>query len=213
MSGKSTSEIAIGQRFGRLVVTGPAEKLGKYVSHLCRCDCGREKRVLRQSLLNGATRSCGCRARERASETHRKHGGSRSPEYRSWKSMIERCTSEAHPAYHRYGGRGITVCEAWRKFENFLVDMGERPEGTTLDRIDNDRGYEPGNCRWSTAKDQALNRHDTKMIEAAGQTRCMADWARVLGITRGDLWGRLRRGKTVELLLHERGVAAPMTLD
>lgn len=120
--------------------------------------------------------------------------GRPSPTYASWESMWARCTSETHPVFHRYGGRGIVPCERWRSFEAFLADMGERPAGTTLDRIDNNKGYSPGNCRWATAAEQAANKRNNIRITIAGVTRIAAEWARERGLDRFTVFKRIQRG-------------------
>jgi hypothetical protein len=175
-----------GERYGRLVVMR-SDGVHRYPSGqtarwwMCQCDCGNLARVRDRTLRSGLTRSCGCLrselARERAAKRNREtrparthgHGSEllgRSPTNLSWKSMIQRCTNPKNPSYPDWGGRGITICERWRKFENFLADMGERPEGTTLDRIDNDGNYEPGNCRWADKWTQARNRRAAKARKA-----------------------------------------------
>jgi hypothetical protein len=104
------------------------------------------------------------------------------PSYRSWYSMIDRCTNPSKKGWENYGGRGIAVCERWRKFANFLSDMGDRPNGLSLDRIDNDKNYEPGNCRWATRGEQARNRRSNRLLTYKGETHVMKDWATILGI-------------------------------
>lgn len=160
-----------GRRFGRLVVDGRAPNGGRHVYWQCRCDCGAERQVKGDHLKAGSTVSCGChsaetaRARllERGAPDRTTHGhaahraGLRTPEYVVWSNMIQRATNANHPAWDNYGGRGITVCDRWRSYENFLSDMGARPEGLTLDRIDVDGNYEPGNCRWATWAVQRQN--------------------------------------------------------
>ena len=155
----------IGERFGRLVVTGEIrvrDTRRVRLKYACRCDCGATTGPIEPAnLRSGNTSSCGCLQRERTRAACLRHGhGSkicRSPTYRSWQSMRDRCVNREHKDYRYYGGRGITVCQRWQTFENFLSDMGERPVGRTLDRKENDVGYEPGNCRWATGSEQRLN--------------------------------------------------------
>ena len=154
-----------GDRFGRWLVLTPVEPYvspkGEKLSRLlCRCECGTERIVLAQSLRSGISRSCSCLQREIAAQrkTIHGHGGKWTPTYRSWIAMKGRCHYPANASWQYYGGRGITVCDRWRdSFEAFLADLGERPEGKTLDRIDPDGDYEPGNCRWATPKEQRAN--------------------------------------------------------
>lgn len=153
-----------GKTFGFWTVKERAKSTTKGgAAWLCVCVCGGEKVVPAESLVRGKSKSCGCKSDEMRSVNNTKHGHTRfdgytSGTYRSWHAMRQRCTRVKHKQYADYGGRGISVCERWSSFENFLADMGERPDGMTLDRWPDTNGnYEPGNCRWATNSQQSLN--------------------------------------------------------
>lgn len=162
--------IPAGTVFERLTVNERAGRNndGK-ILYRCTCVCGNEVVVASYKLRSGHTRSCGCLQRERAVENGRatiRHGHcvnrTMTGTYKSWKGMWDRCTNVNHIGFEHYGGRGISVCRRWRLFENFLADMGDRPTGMSLDRIDNEGDYEPGNCRWATWNQQAANRRKAR---------------------------------------------------
>ena len=148
----------INTRFGKLVAVEKT-KIGRQVAYRCKCDCGQETTVRSQSLRRGETTSCGCVRAEKMRSEKTTHGLYRTGTYNSWRSMLARCKDSSHKQFKDYGGRGITVCQAWQdSFEAFLAAMGERPSGTTLDRIETDGNYEPGNCRWATRTEQNRNK-------------------------------------------------------
>jgi hypothetical protein len=164
MSRNPKYEINPGDRFNQLVVIGRGEKRGpRWLIH-ARCDCGNETNVERSALVKGTTKSCGCLMREVGNRT-RTHGLSKSSTYRSWLAMRSRCENPNNIDWQHYGGRGITVCQSWNTFENFLTDMGRRPNGTSIDRINNAGNYEPANCRWASETTQQRNRRNNKLTE------------------------------------------------
>jgi len=194
------------QRFGKLLVLGPFKKgpgrqRGFEYSWLCRCDCGVEKYIKQEYLRSGKTNSCGCLRRETMAAKQFKHGYSRTRTYRSWQRIKQRCHDSNNPAYRDYGGRGIQMCSRWRdSFENFLADMGECPgDDFSIERIDNNAGYVPNNCRWATAKGQARNTRRNRILELDGKSLCLAEWVEITGIKRTTITQRLDAcGWTVE---------------
>ena len=183
----------IGQRFGRLVVVSSTNSVA-----ICRCDCGSIHEASTWNIRYGRTRSCGCL---KAQGNHITHGKTGTLTHKRWLAMTRRCRDENCIGYENYGGRGIRVCERWSEFVNFLADMGECPHGLTLDRIDPDGNYEPGNCRWADKRTQARNTRANRMMTWNGRTLCVEEWAEVLGISSRSLMSRIRLGWSDEKTL------------
>jgi hypothetical protein len=199
-----------GLRYGRLTVLAvdPAASsaaAGRRLRWLCRCDCGLESSVTGHALTRGDTTSCGC-VKQEALRNRRTHGMTRTPTYRSWQAAKDRCGNPHNEKFPEYGGRGIRMCDRWRNsFDAFLVDMGERPDGTTIDRIDPNGHYEPCNCRWATAAIQAVNQRDVVLHEWAGKRLTVKDIAKHEGVPRTSLNKALRRlGDIHQALAHVR---------
>lgn len=140
-------------------------------------------------------------AAKRTGSHGKTHGLSKHPLYLTWFQMLERCYNEKHVHFDNYGGRGISVCDRWQDVKNFIADMGLKPEGTTLDRIDNNGNYEPSNCRWARAKEQARNRRDNFLVTAFGKTKTLVEWSELTGLQAQLIKQRVRKGVPCELAL------------
>ena len=202
MAKKNLITIQSGMRFGRLLVLCENEKSPKgRRMFLCRCDCGTEKSIVGSDFSSGNTSSCGCLQKDRTRQASTKHGqaankfrGKVPPEYQAWLSMIARCENPKNKSYKDYGARGITICERWRhSFINFLKDMGTRPNGMSIDRLDNDKGYDKDNCAWRGKLEQAYNRRATLRISFNGETHTLLEWAEKTGMQASMIRQRLRR--------------------
>lgn len=186
----------VGSRFNRLTVIRSIGWVRRHYRVVARCDCGTEKEFSLDLLTSGATKSCGCARRDRAhalNQTHRQAGIGRTPLYRAWEAMHDRV--KRNPLYV---ARKIRVCEQWAAFEPFrdyvLANLPPRQRGQTLDRIDNDRGYEPGNVRWADARTQQRNTSANTIIAVDGVSRCIAEWAEISGLTSNVICRRRARG-------------------
>lgn len=206
-------------RFGRLLIIGKAANRNGQPYALCRCDCGKEKEIAMSSLRRGLTQSCGCFRKEKG-PANKRHGLHASRTYKAWLSMRQRCLNSNNPAYPNYGGRGITIDPSWDSFDQFLVDMGEVPEGMSIERKDNDKGYGPDNCMWADRTTQARNTRKCRQITYNGQTKTLAAWADEHGINRQTLAKRLDTGWSMEralststLAYHNREAAAAWQLQ
>ena len=191
-----------GMRFGRLLVLKKgATPIHGHSSWVCRCDCGNEITVMGCHLTTSHTKSCGCLQLELTNGFVPTHGESKSRLYAIWKSMKGRCERSTDPRFADYGGRNIFVCEEWRNnyesFRNWAVANGYSDK-LTLDRIDNDKGYCPDNCRWATQKEQANNKRSNHYIEFNGERKTLQEWANTIGMTHSALIRRLQRWGSVE---------------
>jgi hypothetical protein len=195
-----------GRRFGKLVALRFVARRTHQTMWLFRCDCGTEKEIAAGVVKAGSTVSCGCHIREvtrlRSTSHGHKSGGAESPEYKSWRSMLDRCEKPSHKSFSGYGGRGVSVCSEWHEFAAFLRDMGLRPAaGYSLDRINANGNYAPDNCRWATARTQAANRRSSRLVNIDGELVCIAEAGRRLGLGRSKVNARIHRGWTPEQAL------------
>jgi hypothetical protein len=199
-----------GRRFGRLIVIGLGPARSGSRTWLCRCECGNTKAALSGNLRSGKTKSCGCIRVQANQERNTTHGLALTPEYRVWLHIKGRCHTPTDANYQNYGGRGISVCQRWRdSFESFYSDMGPRPSARhSIDRVDNNGNYEPGNCRWATKKVQCRNQRTSRLLTFGGKTMTAAEWGESGPIPTGTILMRIYRGWSVEAAivtpLHKR---------
>ena len=192
--------------FNRLTVLADVPEHHKQQTMvLCRCVCGTEKLLAAHRVRSGGTKSCGCLPLERGRPDHSqlKHGLTYTPEYKVWRGMLERC-DERSLDRHLYFDRGITVCPEWQSVAQFVADMGPRPSPKhSIDRINNDLGYSKENCRWATWVEQARNKRTNKIVTFRGESRSLAEWASISGVSRGCIGMRLRSGWPVDRAITE----------
>jgi len=181
-----------GLTFGRLTVV-ERSSIDPRKRWLCRCECGVEKLIPRTALVTRRTVSCGCSRRERAIKMTTKHGHHRSSTWNSWYSMVRRCTSPTASHYECYGGRGISIAPEWLEFEQFLLDMGPRPIGMSLERKDVNGNYGPSNCTWIPVAEQMANRRNNIRVEVGGRKMALSQACRMLGISYSRTQGRMQR--------------------
>ncbi len=190
----------INSRHGKLVIEG-FTRVGYEMKCRTRCDCGNIKEQIWQNVRRGGTKSCGC------DETAARitHGMSKTRIYNSWENMWNRCNRGTQQNLLNKQYQKITICKRWAKFENFYADMGERPPGKSIDRIDNNKGYSPENCRWATRKEQQRNLNSNKWLVLNGERRCISDWLKILKAPVGNFYYRLNKGMTPKQALKNMG--------
>lgn len=201
----------IGKVFNRLTVIADAERRNGHRRLLCECLCGKRKEFYASNVVGGKSHSCGCLQKETMSKiggSNRTHGQSskETAEYRAWRSMIQRCHSQTNKQFDGYGGRGIRVCQEWRSsFSAFFAAIGQRPSPShSLDRIDNNRGYEPGNVRWATACEQSNNQRSNHIVDVDGQRMTLAEAIRLKGQRSNVVRQRLAFGWSLDRALNEK---------
>lgn len=183
-----------GRKIHRLTALKLTRKRGKRAWEVV-CECGTRMVMVTEHFLRGKTKSCGCYAREiapmRSSQNRTTHGFARTPIYNAWCAMMRRCYNKSSNRYRHYGGRGITVCARWHNVVNFVNDMSPRPDGYSLDRINNDGNYEPSNCRWATRQQQIYNRQVTRRVAYRGEKRTMRELSQLCGLRPSILASRI----------------------
>lgn len=189
-----------GRIFGRLVVAERTENVGGKPAWRCLCACGTECVVSANNLRNGSTSSCGCYRREHCATLFVRHGLAGTPEWLAWSHAKRRCSNPSHPSFARYGGRGIRMCDEWMEdFAAFLAHVGPRPSSEhSIDRIDNDGNYEPGNVRWATRREQQRNRRNTVTVLVDGRRRPLVAVAEETGVNAATLRARVKRARVAQ---------------
>lgn len=197
-----------GKTFSRLtVVCNTGLKTGNKALYECLCSCGKTIRTDKYKLQNGHTKSCGCLKLDMLAISKRKHGGTGTPEYKAWIEMKQRCQNEGHKRYKYYGGRGIKVCEEWsNSFAAFLKHIGTRPtDKHSIDRINVNGNYEPGNCRWATPVEQSANRRDTTKFLFNGEMMALSHIAKSVGIPQSTMHRLvMKRGLSIQDVISSR---------
>lgn len=202
-----------GMRFGRLTAVSSFKVTAK-TTWVCECDCGKSTTVTCGDLRAGKTKSCGCLKEDIQAlwtPRHTQHRLSGIPEYSVWRQALRRCSNGKDKAFRNYGGRGISMCAEWaNNFTVFLADMGPRPAGMTLERRDNNRGYDPGNCEWADRRTQGNNKRSNKHITHDGKTLTLREWADLLGINYSTLRSRVSSGKNNASKILERAAGVSL---
>lgn len=191
-----------GKKFNKLTIIKQLENDKRYRKrYFCKCDCGNYKSVLKDNLINGITKSCGCMKKG----INKSHGKSKHPLYVTWSTMKKRCYNKKSKDYKNYGARGIIVCDRWLdSIDNFIEDMGERPKGHTLDRVDVNGNYEPNNCKWSNSIEQRTNTRRNVYYMYKGQEMTLTEWSEILPLTFNQLRYRLKeKGLSIEEALKD----------
>lgn len=192
----------IGHKYHRLIVLGVVGKDKQHCAMVeALCDCGRTTITRANGIIYGNTKSCGCLNKERVKQISTKHGMYLTKTYKAWRNMLSRCYNPHSSKFYLYGGKGITVCDQWHNFENFLADMGEAPTGRSLERKDGQKGYEKSNCIWATIKEQNRNTSRNRYLTYKGETKTVAEWAEVTGKNVLTLRARLNRNWDVERII------------
>ena len=193
-----------GEVFGRLTVHNVVKR-NKHNQLIwrCTCECGTECEALGFLLRRGEKQSCGCLQKEAIAKVNYRHGKTRTKIYGIWRAMMQRCYDNNSHAYARYGGRGIAVCDKWKSFDGFYADMGDKPDGMSLERIDNNGGYTPENVVWASQKTQSNNRRSNVILEYMGRKQTMQQWADESGLKIQTIWARLNRGWSVDRAISE----------
>lgn len=202
-----TPNPAVGSRYGRLTVTGEASPRGRNLVVPVSCECGLAREVLKSNLVTGKSQSCGCLNVELLTQRSRKYPVGTRSTYSIWHAMWDRCTREGNAHFHNYGGRGIKVCSRWKRFENFLKDMGVAPKGMTLERRVNDKGYSKSNCAWVTSAANQMNKRTYRRVSYRRQEYTILKLSRIAAIPWRVLYDRIFvQGLSVEAAVRKEEI-------